>query len=55
MAIFLPRAASRLIYSIPAIRNYSASSIAPISVLVSKHGPERQCLLRHSVIVRDAE
>ena len=26
MAIFLPRVASRLIYSIPAIRNYSASS-----------------------------
>ena len=55
MAIFLPRTASRLIDSIAAIRNYSASSIAPISVLVSKYGPERQWLLRHSVIVRDTE
>ena len=55
LTIFFPWTAWPLIYSIRAVGNYSASSIAPASVLISKGASERHCFHHHPVIVRHTE
>src|ERR1039458_394596 len=55
LTMFLPWTAWSLINSIRTIGNYSESSIAPASVLISKYAPERHCFLHYPVIVRHTE